>query len=74
MWNWWVDSFIAQSIDWCDISECLLEIHFPFYGAYFSQEKWFLNIMVNVSIFSDLNINVNITLKNCHKQALTSLK
>ena len=33
-------------------------------------EYCFLSIMVNVNIFSALNINVNITSKNCHKQAL----
>ena len=41
LWNWWVDCFIARSIKWCDVSECLQWIDFPFYGIFFFSRKLF---------------------------------
>ena len=41
LWNWWVDCFIAQSINWCDISEFSKWIHFPFHCVFFLKKTVF---------------------------------
>ena len=38
LWNWWVDSFIAGSIKWCDTFGCSYWIQSLFYGVFSSPE------------------------------------
>ena len=35
LWNWWVDCFIAWSIEWCDILGVYSESIFPFMQYFF---------------------------------------
>ena len=39
LWKWWVDCFIAQSINWCDVFGCFIVNPFsPLWSIFFSRK------------------------------------